>query len=366
VKIGITIDTSISIKNSRLNQNLIFLGDSMKKAGVDVIFLTNKNINPRQSNITAAYIIHANHYMAYTESGDMPKGLSMLIEGGFSIDESTIKAYRTTTQNFKHIKLCPNHQINLDVLDLLTEHKGGKASCRRKFDEVWTWNFLENTATYLSAVYGCEIKKIPYLWDTRFINRELDILKKKGKCPKYKASRDGEVCIFEKNIMPSANCLIPLSICENLNKKRPEIIKSLNITNCQKLKQNARFSDIIDQLSLKKQKKIFLNNEWNNVEALARWGKVVILYNQNESLSSKHLELMHLEIPILHNCEEIKEYGYHYNIKTLKNATNQLEYALTMHNENADYYKGQARECIRKFSPDNTKNINQIQSILGV
>ena len=81
-------------------------------------------------------------------------------------------------------------------------------------------------------------------------------------------------------------------------------------------------------------------------------------------LNGKHLEFLYFGYPFLHNISAIKEYGYYYSVENIKVAVNQLEYSLTMHDENLDYYKGQARECLAKFGALNPSNISAYKEVV--
>lgn len=359
MNIGITIDTSISPKNSSKNQAIILIADVLSRAGNKCFLITNKRIIPNRSNRAGAEILKAGHFIArFDPTEKSPLKLDICIEAGFQYEPLTAEALKEKNPNCKFVYFCLENQAMTDSAASITNAYPGPPRLKRQFNEVWTWDFLSKTKTYLSATFSCKVRLMPFIWDPKFISNDISDLKKRGKSPFYDSTRDNTVCIFEKNKYAHATCIVPLAICEILNQENAKIIKKISITNCENLKKNKHFSELVANLSVCKEKgKTFFNNSWNNIQALSRWGKSIILYNSEGELTSDHLELLYLGYPIIHNAEKIKEYGFYYNEKTLENAANQLNYSLTVHSENQDYYKGQATECIYSFSKNNSKNI---------
>ena len=233
-------------------------------------------------------------------------------------------------------------------------------------DRIWTWNHLSRTLPYLEATYRCAAKTVPFLWDSKFINKEIESLKSKNLSPFYLPTKNNTVCILEDNKDVSSTCLTPLAICEKLNHKKPKLIERVSITNCDSLKKSSHFKDLIANLAIcnTDPQKVYFNNKWSNPHALSRWGKVVITNDLLGDLNGKHLEFLYFGYPFLHNISAIKEYGYYYSVENIEVAVNQLEYSLTMHDENLDYYKGQARECLAKFGALNPSNISAYKEVV--
>lgn len=364
MNIGITIDTSISPKNSDKNQAIILMADVLSRSGHKCFLVTNRRINPNRSNRAGAEILKAGHFIARFDPTERdPLKLDVCIEAGFQYEPSTAAALKEKNPKCKFIHFCLENQTVIDSAASMTDSLSGPPRLKRQFDEVWTWSFLAKTKDYLEATFCCKARLLPFIWDSKFIANEVFELKKRGKSPFYNPSRDNTVCIFEENKHAHATCIVPLAICEILNQKNPKIIKKISVTNCESLKKNKHFSELTANLSIHKEKeKTFFNNSWNNIHALSRWGKSIIFYNSEGELTGKHLEALHLGFPMIHNAEEIKEYAYYYETEGLENAANQLSYSLTVHAENQDYYKGQATECIRLFSPASQKNIEAYNS----
>lgn len=366
MNIGLTIDVSISPKNSTTNQAILLIADIFARSGHKCFLITNRGFNVHRNN-ACSEIMSFGHFLARFDPHEKsPIPLDVCVELGFLYEPDVAKELKKKNPTCKFIFFCLKDQCTIDNLASTTNFSYGPKRLIRQFDEVWTWQHLTRTLPYLEATYGCKARAVPFLWDSKFIHKEIKALNNKKRSPAYSSDRPNAVSILEENKNPHATCLIPLAICERLNHKHPDLIEKLNITNCESLKKNQHFQDLIANLSICKTnpQKVFFNNKWNNADSLSRWGKVVVCNSMLGDLSARHLEFVYLEYPLLHNIESIKDFAYYYDVRNLKNAVSQLRYALTMHDTNLDYYKGQMKECLHKFSAHNQNNINAFNQIL--
>jgi len=368
MNIGITINTAINPRNSSINQLIIFIADTLARAGHKCFLVTNKKFNPRHKS-SGFDILRAGHFLARFDPHEKsPTPFDVCIEAGFQYEADVAKELKRKNPTCKFIYLCLEDHYMLDSEMSTSNHPNPPQRLIRQFDQIWTWDHLARTIPYLEATYACPAKTVPLIWDSKFLGEEIRDLKIKGKSPFYKSEEKNTVCIFEENKNITSTCLLPLAICEKLNHKHPDIIDKVIITNCEKIRTSTRFKQLSANLSICKltPPKVFLNNKWRNPQALSRWGKVIITNHLQGDLEVRHLEFLHLGFPLLHNSEAIKEFAYYYDVRNIQNAVNQLRYALTMHDENLDYYKGQAKECLAKFSTTNQKNINAYDTIVKI
>lgn len=360
MNIGITIDISINPKNSPTNQLIIFIADVLARAGHKCFLVTNKRFNPHRRN-SGFDIMRAGHFLARFDPHEKsPIAFDVCIEAGFQYEADVAFELKEKNPHCKFVYLCLEDHYLLDSVMSTTNPPNPPRRLVRQFNQIWTWSHLKRTIPYLEATYGCETKTIPFIWDSKFLNKEVDALSKKRLSPFYNPNKKNVVCILEENNNISSTCLIPLAICEKLNHQHSDLISKVCITNCEKIRDSVRFKDLTSNLSICKVNppKVFFNNKWQNSHALSRWGKSIITNSIFGDLSVRHLEFLHLEFPLLHNVEAIKDFAYYYNTENIKNAVNQLHYSLTMHDQNLDYYKGQAKECLARFSAINQKNVN--------
>jgi hypothetical protein len=357
MNIGITIDASLGIKNSTISQSIVFMADLFIRAGHRCVLITNKKNNSLLSKQTS---------IAVTPYTKLPAPLDICIEAGFQYNLAIASEFKKAYPKCKFIRFYFKDECLLDNL-LLTAAPDRPSSPIRQFDEVWTYDHLARTAPYLKMLHKCAVKMVPLIWDSKYLNKEIKKLKTKEDSPFYAAKKKNIICILEENKTPYSTCLVPLTICEKLNQKHPEIIHKINVTNCDSIKKTQRFRDITAGLSICDQdpQKAYFNNKWNNLQALSRWGKVVISNNISGDLSLRHLEFLYLELPLLHNVVSIKDFGYYYDSENISNAVNQLQYALTIHDKNLDYYKGQAKECLSKFSGFSQINISAFKRAIN-
>ena len=366
MNVGLTIDISFSTKNSTKNQAIILIADVLVRAGHKCFLITNKRFNPYKKN-AGFDILNSGHFLARFDMHEAsPIPLDICIEAGFQYEPDVARELRLKNPKCTFIYFCFEDQHAVDSLSSTTNIQYGTKRAVRQFDEAWTWEHLQRSTPYIEATYKCASRTIPFLWDPKFILQETKKIEKKRGSAFYNKKSKNIVCILEDNKNAFSTCLIPLAICETLDYRSPDLICKVNITNSESLKKNEHFKKLVSNLSICEQKKekVYFNNKWANVHALSRWGKCVISNETFGDLNAKHLEFIYLKFPFLHNISAIKDFAYYYSTENIGNAVNQLEYALTMHDQNIDYYNGQMKECLCKFSTTNSKNISAYQSII--
>ena len=72
-----------------------------------------------------------------------------------------------------------------------------------------------------------------------------------------------------------------------------------------------------------------------------------------------------MKLPLLHNSNFIKEYGYFYPENDIDVAKLQINKILKEHSKNISSYWEKSKEVIDKFSPKNPDNINIYEKILN-
>ena len=110
------------------------------------------------------------------------------------------------------------------------------------------------------------------------------------------------------------NCILPLFIVESFEQEYPNLLKSCNVFCADKLAENEYFIKLIIQMDIYKKKKDFLKvqKRITFLDAITKFGSIIISHQQDNALNYLYLESLYLNLPILHNSDFIKDYGYYY------------------------------------------------------
>lgn len=346
INIGITCQLGRSVWSGSIKQSAINLYNCLEKCGFKPFYLNNGiNISDFKKN-------HQAYNINEILKDGFPK-LDIIIMHGFSIPNTEMQLILQKHSQCKIILYHHGNRIAIDQHNLL---QATNFQPRLNYlDEVWAPEHHSYSLQYIKAYHATDatVKAIPYLWSPFFI----DGVKKK-KSLEFDPERKPQILVLEPNLNASKTCLIPLLICESFNRSFGKACASFSFFNTDRIKINKGAKELISQFSVSEQEKIFLNKNWKTVDAIERLGQFVLSHQSENELNYLYLECLHLGLPLIHNSELIKEYGYFYNKYDIMTGANQIYNSIINHTENLSYYKEENRKLLAEFLPTNPKNIN--------
>ena len=86
-------------------------------------------------------------------------------------------------------------------------------------------------------------------------------------------------------------------------------------------------------------------------------GSTVLSHQVFNELNYIYLEALYLDLPIIHNSEILKDYGYYYDDCNISAAVNCLEIALNNHQLYIERNKSSILKLLSSLNPLNESNI---------
>jgi hypothetical protein len=169
---------------------------------------------------------------------------------------------------------------------------------------------------YLELLRGAPVHCVPHLWSPRLLVEHTK--RKFGKeesslyFPKYKSWEKINVLILEPNNEFLKTSLIPIAICEWLE-QRGDRIKEVFVFNFPV--ESAAASAILENFKVTKKLRRFKG--LHTGEILSHFNSqpepyVVISHQINNPWNYLYYEMLHFGVPLIHNSDAFKGYGYHY------------------------------------------------------
>lgn len=343
MRIFITSDLSKSPWKDSSVQASIFLYECIQSTGAEVFMLNTSH--------SESFAKRSNKFYSISQINDAKfPSIDVLIICGASLSLDQQKSIKSKFSCkiilYQHYFVSAIHQENFA--------HGKDLPCSEPLvDEIWVPEHHSKSMQYVSLFYTpkASIKSVPYLWDSSFINAE-----NKREKLNFEAEEKKSIVIFEDNKYSFKTCLMPIMICEKANKLNPDAIDAVSALNTSSVKKNKSFMKFSEDLTLNKQNKLHLSGAWNFSNAISKIGKYILSYQENNHLNYLFLEALYLGLPLIHNSEYIKEYGYYFNSMDLNWASNQVLNALANHKENLEVYKEQNKFLIKSYHPKNHKN----------
>jgi len=364
MKIGITINLTQNFWANGLNQNVKFIYDVFRRLGHEVYYITKEKPNNNLS---------FNHkYMFFSDViNDESESFDVFILAGFEIHHKIIHKIKQRKKNCKVFLLQLGNKIMFDLRDLLHPPEGDEVSTKtsefgKLLDSIWISPHHEFGAEYIKVEYNNEnVKVAPYVWDSHFIENKIHELKKKGFNPFFKPETVNSVQIFESNQLINKHFLIPFCIAQKFETLFPNKLSKVNIYSTQRFRDNTFFTVHMSKFDIvKKQGLTFFNNRWCTLDALSKFGGVIVSHQYDNDLNYSHFEALYMGLPLVHNSKTLMDEGYYYPDFNVDIGAKQLYNAILNHKDVHDEYMQRGREFVAKYSPYQTSILNQYQLLL--
>ena len=353
-KIGITIDISREYLSNGVQQNLIFLADCINQIkGKECFFLY---IGELQSNNLILSYSCISYEIYLKEKANI---FDLIIYGGFLPQPDLHSFDRNRSKLTKFVYLQLGNELNEDIDSVI--HPSEKRNKETfvvnmyEFDQIWTSPHYKKSIPYLATKHhNHDVKISPYLWDDKFLKMQFENLKLNISFDSFKLNLNiKKVAVFEPNLFFTKTCLIPLFIVENYLQRYPCKIEALNIFGAKQLVKNEYFIKLILSMDSYNKKKEFLkiHPRINFLKAVNKYGGLIISHQIYNELNYLHFEALYLSLPLIHNSDSLKNYGYYYNELDIFKASYHLDQILKYHKENIHKQKLKNQELFKQYSP---------------
>jgi len=351
LNIGITIclvEENESVWINGIKQNAIFLARTLMNSENNYnIFIVNMS----GINITNGLEWDIEKYKT-VQYGEVKDILDIIIPLGGSLDLEQIEYLRNRGCKVVPYK-CGNEYI-ISMENIIFE----RADQRPPYsivDEVWIIPQMENTNKhYWRMFYKTDVITIPFVWNSMFLDKHIEQLVQDGKNPYYKPSIEPKrISVFEPNINVYKYSMYPILIAEDMYRNRPELLKTIKITNTHKIKTNGEFVHLMNKLDIVKEHKATFEDRFPTAWFLSEHTDIVLSHQWENPLNYAYLDAVYMHYPLVHNAHLFKDAGYYYEGFNIDEGREQLIYAMTEHDNHIEEYEEKSKKIIHKYNSDN-------------
>lgn len=328
-----------------LNQNIVFLAEMLKDMGYNVSICVNHNVEECQDPPLDILIMEEH------EIGDYE--FDYILQTGSLLKMETIDIAKAKNPRCKHVHFHYGNRLMTDVE--LCDSMDKMALNTHKVDEAWVSPHYAFSIPYLQTFYNTQkVFTAPYIWKPKYMNESL----------RYKPGRDKNIGIMEPNLNMTKNCLMPIYLIEKVFKEEPDLINQMQVHCSARFRDKLYFRTLMSKLDIVAKGKSYFGARIP-MEQIFKLSNVVVSHQLLNSLNYVYLEAMYLDIPLIHNSEDIKEAGYFYPEYDLNIGAQKLKEALKFHDDNIDSYRIKAKKIFDRFSPDNEYVQNEYRKLLS-
>ncbi|OKH19074.1 DUF2827 family protein [[Limnothrix rosea] IAM M-220] len=238
-------------------------------------------------------------------------------------------------------------------------------------DELWTSPHYFYQKTFLETLTKSPVMIIPYLYEPWFLQKLENSRKEQNSnfSSYYCTSTRKNIGILEPNISVTKNAVIPACIIEQLYCINKELFeeRAVLIYGADHLVKHRSFQRLFGYF---KSKSLFTANpRFTIVDILHYNCDFIISHQHSNELNYLYLDALYYNIPLIHNSDMLKDYGYYYPDFDIRKGAQALKNALENHNSYIEAYDSSAKKALYQFSTRNQQNIdgykNLIRSLLA-
>jgi hypothetical protein len=329
-----------------LQQNIVFLAELLQNLGHNAMIAVNHPLDKCKEPPAGILFMEEHEMPEYT--------FDYILQTGIMLRDDSIRAAKEKNPRLKNVHVHYGNRLITDVEICASNKK--KALRTYSVDEVWVSPHYTFSIPYLQTFYRSQrVFNIPYIWSPRYMDESL----------RYNSDDDKNIGIMEPNLNMTKNCLIPIYLVENVFRSEPDLFSCLRIHNSSKLKDKDYFKSLMLRLDIVKANRKAIFGPRIPMKELFKISNVIVSHQLLNSLNYVYLEAMYLDMPIIHNSEDIMEAGYFYPDYDINVGAEKLKYALKFHDDNLDDYRKKSKRVMDRFSPDSELVQDQYRSLIG-
>jgi len=316
-----------------LNQNIVFLAEMLKDMGYNVSICVNHDVEESQDPPLDILIMEEH------EIGDYE--FDYILQTGSLLKKDTIDIAKSKNPRCRHIHVHYGNRLMTDVQ--LCDATDKMALNTHKVDEVWVSPHYSFSIPYLQIFYRTQkVFVIPYIWSPKYMKESL----------RYQPGTDKNIGVMEPNLNMTKNCLMPIYLIEKVFREEPDLINQMQVHCSARFRDKLYFRTLMSNLNLVyKAKSVF--GPRITMSQIFSLSNVIVSHQILNSLNYSYLETLYLDMPLIHNSEDIKDAGYFYPEYDLNVGAQKLKEALKFHDDNLESYRLKARKVFDRYSPDN-------------
>jgi hypothetical protein len=316
MKIGLLLKKPESVFSNGCIQQSLFLKHTLINCGYDVkLFSIEEDYTKFQ--FTEEDIIHTDDSFDFS-------GIDILVLASLTLTYEGNRAYIEHLKSFNNLKIvnfiCGNVYILHQEEFVFDVHNIIHHYTVDYYHETWILEMYDYMKDYIQLLTKRPVFVTPYIWGPDIVQRYITDSHLTGsfdtmsECDKSKVN----LLIFEPNMSIHKNALIPLLIAENYYNQFKDNVNKIYVFCGEKISNESKNLKLFQSLEIIKDKRveiygrIVMPHILTKIRENNNYLNIVLSHNVMNKLNFIHLELFHLGIPIVHNCEPYATNGMYY------------------------------------------------------
>jgi hypothetical protein len=352
LRVGITVSSTIddgiaALWASGVNQNAVFLALLLRSLPQVAWcgFVTDPE--PRASPLGGPFEIPSVGLDEALAEADV------LVELGIRPAKAKMAAFRG--RGGRLVSYMAGNAMVMNFESLANKTPYGEVVDHAGYDAVWiTPQHWHTNHAYARLTRSPVVEEAPHIWHPCVV----ELLKTHWQVP-FEWRPSGEpwrIGVFEPNVNVVKTFHVPLLVCEEAFRTRPDQVARVLLFGTVQLKENVHFQEFCGALDLLKAGKIFAEGRHPLAQVLGTHVDAVVSHQWENALNYLYWDVLYGGFPLIHNSPELKDAGYYYPAFDPKRGGEVMVSALTGHAASIGAYRAAAAKAIDRFRIDRVEN----------
>ena len=348
-KVGI-ITSSTPLFNSGLVQNAYFIYDVLTNSGFETDLLC---YDPAYTKLEYKDTPIKTISQDIKQFDPSPYRLIITVATGITKDMYA-KCQKTKTRVAGFI--C-GAVLQMNMESFISDKSSTTITNSQPIDQLWIIGEYSYMCSYMEVLRNAPSKIVPHLWSPSLIEYTTEHTFKKPPTtlvynPQVHTKKKATIIIMEPNLYIVKNAVIPIMAAEQFYITHPDLVDEVFIFNFPTKSESA--NAIIDSLSVRPKIRIF--KSLHIAEVLTHFNSkdtvpIFVSFHQHNPWNYLTYELLYYGYPLVHNSDDFKSYGYHYNNFDVYGCANQINQALEYHNKLYEFQIKKNRTWLDTIDP---------------
>jgi hypothetical protein len=372
--VGITIiiknPKEDSLFSNGIRQNVILLREMYSKCkNVNNAYIINAHPNvTKESFKNTSWEPYAD-YIIPLEEIEEKCDLIVVCHGSLHLDEYA----HFKSKGKKIVKQVLGAELNMfNEVMLFNLPTSGIYSRNPHLSAIWmSGHFYDRDRYFFEAMFDCPVLEGPYIWDPRFIQHHVEVLKKENSDYNGVYAPNGvqakKIATMEPNLNMVKTCSVPIITAELLYRKYPESVGDMKVFGAAEVKKKKDLINFAIGLDIYKAKKMTFEARYPVVWSLYKHVDILLCHQNGCELNYLYLDAAWLGWPVVHNSPMMKDLGWYYPENNSVIAVEHINY-IAKHFDSVEHpnekYLKKSREFAYRYMINNPENISKYEVLI--
>lgn len=243
------------------------------------------------------------------------KSVGLIISGTVTLPDSDIQlAQASGVRYVAHIKGSIYHFLSEHVLFKEGPTPGNYL---RKPKHTGAWispHLFAANKDFVELTHDCRASIAPLIWTPEFIEQHTEELARSSNLPRTYTPkpRAKRISVFEPNINLLKTCITPILAVERAFRSEPGAIGHVSIFSAKEIAKKKTFIDWVIGLEIQKAKRITFEARFPIAWSLLAHSDILLSHQRDISLNYLYFDAAWLGYPVIHNSDDLQDFGYYY------------------------------------------------------